>query len=234
MLEYQASRELVEARKLADAVAQIQKLEQLAAQIGSATGLWQGVQDGCSQVVATAEQISTRMSAETKGFMEFMQKANDSERAALRLEVDKLRRAEGDWLQLLVRVLDHVLGLHSAAVRSGQPQVVKQLTHFRDAVLDLTRRIGLVPYGAAPGQPFDAAAHQRLDDKAELPPEAKVAETLAPGYTFQGQTLRRTLVRLEGETLPQASGAQGASAVPRAEPPGTEVAAQAGGLFSSP
>ena len=117
LLEYEAAMRLADTQGLTDAVAQIQKLEQLAGQIGAATAQWQGVQDGCGGAVASAKELTTRMSTEAKGFMEFLQKANDSERATLRLEVDKLRRVEGEWLQLLVRVLDHVLGLHGAAVR---------------------------------------------------------------------------------------------------------------------
>jgi hypothetical protein len=136
------------------------------------------------------------------------------------LEVEKLRRAEGEWLQVQVRVLDHVLALHSAATRSGQPQIIKQLTQFRDACLDATRRIGLLPFGAAPGQPFDTVAHQRLDDAGEVAADAKIAETLAPGYTYQGQPIRRALVRLEGESLPKAAMAE---AAPTRQDPETPV-----------
>ena len=63
------------------------------------------------------------MTGEVRQFTEFMQKMNDSEKAALRLEVEKLRRGEGEWLQVLVRILDHVFALHAAAVRSGEPKV---------------------------------------------------------------------------------------------------------------
>ena len=47
---------------------------------------------------------------------EFLAKANDSEKGFLRLEVDKLKRAEGEWLQTLVRILDHVNALHQGAL----------------------------------------------------------------------------------------------------------------------
>ena len=41
------------------------------------------------------------MTAEARAFQQFLDKANDTERNHLRLEVEKLRRAEGDWLQVL-------------------------------------------------------------------------------------------------------------------------------------
>ena len=62
------------------------------------------------------------MAAEAKAFTEFMQKANDSEKAMLRLETDKLKRAESEWVHVLVRMLDHVYALHIGAMRSGQPK----------------------------------------------------------------------------------------------------------------
>jgi hypothetical protein len=85
------------------------------------------VQEGADKVARTSKEIAERMSAEAKAFMEFMQKANDSEKANLRLEVDKLRRSETDWLQVLVRMLDHVYALHLGAIRSGQPALIAQL-----------------------------------------------------------------------------------------------------------
>jgi molecular chaperone GrpE (heat shock protein) len=201
--EYQACLRLAESQGLNETVAQIQKLETVAAQIATATAQWQGVQDGCTRAVSAVGELRQRMELAGKESMEFLKKANDSERAALRLETEKLRRAEGDWLQVLVRIVDHVLALHGAAVRSGQPQLAKQITHFRDSILETTRRVGFLPFGAAPGQPFDPEAHQRIEEKAETLPDAKIAETLAPGYTFQGQPIRRALVRLEGEALPE-------------------------------
>jgi len=44
---------------------------------------------------------------------------NDSEKTTLRLEVEKLRRGELEWLQALVHILDHVFALHTAAMHSG-------------------------------------------------------------------------------------------------------------------
>ena len=121
---------------------------------------------------------------------------NDNEKAALRLEVEKLHRGEVEWLQVLVRILDHVFALNAAAARSGQPRLAEQITQFQNACRDAARRIGLMPFAAAPDEPFDAERHQAVDMESEPPAEAVVAETVGAGFTFQGRLLRPALVRL--------------------------------------
>jgi molecular chaperone GrpE (heat shock protein) len=135
-----------------------------------------------------------------QAFTEFLQRANDSERANLRLEVDKLKRGEGEWLQVLVRMLDHVYALHQGASRSGQPKVAEQVGNFQMACRDSARRVGLTPFTANEGEPFDAQRHQLVEEGATAAVDAIVAETIATGYTFQGRLVRPALVRLrDGE-----------------------------------
>ena len=198
VLEYRAASRLAESDALTEVVGQIKNVETIAAQITGATARWQSVQEVADRVAGTSRAIAERMSAEAKAFTDFMQRANDSEKATLRLEVDKLRRAESDWVHVLVRMLDHVYALHLGATRSGQPNLIAQLDQFQHACRDAARRIGLSPYAANPAEPFDAQRHQVLDGE-EVPTEgATVAETLATGYTFQGRLLRPALVRLQG------------------------------------
>lgn len=188
---------LAEADRLATAVAQVQNLEQLSAQITGATARWQSVQDLSDQTATLARDVADRMAAEAKAFMEFLQKANDGEKSHLRLEVEKLRRAENDWLQMTVHLLDHVYALHQAGVRSGQASLVQQLGQFQNACRDLVRRAGLVPVAPQPAEAFDAKLHQLADPQAAPPNGATVAEVIAVGYTWQGQLLRRALVALQ-------------------------------------
>jgi molecular chaperone GrpE (heat shock protein) len=207
--EYRAAVKLAEADHLAETVAKIQQLESVATQVASCTNQWTFAQEQANKSVEAAKAISDRMNAEMKSFTEFMQRTNDTEKATLRLEVEKLRRTEGDWLQILVRIHDHIYALHQAGARSGQPALIEQLTMFSKACLDATRRVGLVPFAAAPDEPFDARMHQAMDDGAEAPPNAVVTETLATGYTFQGQLLRRAVVNyrvngaLQSEAAPR-------------------------------
>jgi molecular chaperone GrpE (heat shock protein) len=196
VLEYRALVKITEAGALNTAVSQLQNLQGIANQISGATARWQDAQEQADKTAATAREITQRMTGEVQGFTEFMQRANDSERATLRLEVEKLRRAENDWLQVLVRILDHVYALHVGAARSGLPTLIEQVGNFQMACRDAARRVGLTPFTVNEGEPFDAQRHQLAQPGAEPPANALVAETIATGYSFQGRLLRPALVRL--------------------------------------
>ena len=145
VLEYRAAVKMVETGVFVSTVSQIQNLDLLARQIGNATAQWQGVQELSSGSVAAAKNIAERMTAETAAFTEFMQKANNAEKANLRLELEKLRRAENEWLQIVIRMLDHTYALHKAALRSGQPGLIEQLGNFQKCLPGGTlRRTGLL------------------------------------------------------------------------------------------
>ncbi len=200
VLEYRAFLKVVEVNALGSVVDQIQNLEKLAAQISTSTEQWTRVQEvvqGSSEkTVAGAREIAERMTAEVREFNEFQQKMNDSERTTLRLEVDKLRRGETEWLQMLVRILDHIYALNQAAVRSGQPELIAQIGNFQSACRGVTRRVGLAAFEAETGKPFDPKLHQLAGN--DQPFEgAVVAETAASGFTLQGRLLRPALVRLK-------------------------------------
>lgn len=196
VLEYRALVRLTEVESLSTVVAQIQKVEALAVQIREASGSWYTVQEQANKTAAAAEAITERMTNEVRAFTEFLQRANDSEKATLRLEVDKLRRGEAEWVQVLVRILDHVYALHQAAVRSGQAKVIEQIGHFQDACRDATRRVGLSPFTAKESEPFNPERHQAVEGDGQATAGAHVRETVATGYTFQGRLVRPALVRL--------------------------------------
>ena len=196
ILEYRTLMNLLEADRLAGAVEQIKKIDALAKQISGATSHWSELQRDAKQTSELAKTVSENMAAEAANFTEFLKKANETEKRELRLEVEKLRRAEGDWLQILVRILDHTFALHQGAVRLGQKSVSEQIEHFQNACLDVARRVGLAPFVAVPDEPFDSKRHQ-LADSETAPADSKVAGTLAAGYTFRGELLRPALVELQ-------------------------------------
>jgi molecular chaperone GrpE (heat shock protein) len=200
VLKYGALVKLIETSSLCAATDKIQNLESCVAQLGAATDHLQNAQVQADKTVTFANQIAERMGQEVKGFTEFMQKANDGEKATLRLEVEKLRRGEGEWLNVLVFMLDHIFALHQAAERSGQENLIRQLSHFQAACRDAARRVGLVPVLAAVGEAFDPQKHQLPE--AQTAATGNIAEVVACGFTFQGRLLRRVLVRVEGETQP--------------------------------
>ncbi len=212
-LDYRAMGKLIELNALGAVAEKIQNVEQLAGQISAATNQWAAVQEsvgGHAQKTADgAREIADKMGAEVREFSEFMKKMSESEKVALRLEIEKLRRGEGEWLQMLVRILDHVFALHGAASRSTNPKLAEQISHFQNACLATVRRVGLASFSAAPENPFDAERHQIAD--GQKPSDgAVVAETVAAGYTFQGKLLRPALVRLrEADGAPETNPEKG-------------------------
>jgi molecular chaperone GrpE (heat shock protein) len=208
ILDYRAISKAIEVASLGSITEKIQNLEKLATQISSATNEWTNAQTQAEKTSAGAKEISDKMATEVREFTAFMQKMNDSEKSALRLEVEKMKRGEAEWLQVLVRILDHVFLLHTAAARSGQPKVADQIANFQTACRDAARRIGLTPFAALADEPFNAERHQTVDESKPAA-DAVVAETIGTGYTFQGKLLRHALVRLhekpvvEKEQLPE-------------------------------
>ncbi|HLX95142.1 MAG TPA: nucleotide exchange factor GrpE [Verrucomicrobiae bacterium] len=213
LLDYRAMGKAIQVNALGAVADRIQDLEKLVAQISAATNQWDVIQGQAEKTAAGAKQITEKMGAEVREFSEFMQKINDSEKAALRLEVEKLHRGEAEWLQMLVHVFDHIFALHTAAAHSGQPKLAEQITHFQNACRGTVRRIGLTPFAAEPGESFDADRHQVAESTDKPPAGAVVAETIGSGYTFQGRLLRPAIVRLRQ---------QEASATPPPKPVPTE------------
>jgi len=205
LLEYRATSKLVELNALGTVSEKLQNLEAFAAQVSSATDQWARVQEttqiSAEKTVSAAREISERMVNEVREFNEFQAKMNDAEKGALRLEVEKLRRIEGEWLQVVARILDHIFALHNAAARSGQPELAEQVSQFQHACRDTARRVGLVPYDISPGEQYDAERH-RVHGVENPPADGVVAETLAPGLTFQGRLIRPALVRLQEAAAP--------------------------------
>lgn len=204
-MEYRAAADLEKFGKVEEAIGRLGQVEKVAGQISAATQQLDQAQEQAATTVKAAKDISDRMSAEIKGFADFIQKANDTEKANLRLETEKLRRTEAEWLQGTVRILDHIYALYVAAMRSGQRNVIEQVSNFQGACIDTTRRMGLAPFVAKPGERFDSGRHQPLDGAAP-PPDSVVEATMAAGYNFQGRVLRPALVKVSS------GGAQAAAA----------------------
>lgn len=204
IIKYGALVKLIETSSLREATDKIQNLEHCVAKISSASDQLQNVQEQADKTTGLANDITERMAKEVREFTAFMQKANDGEKATLRLEVEKLRRAENEWLNVQVFTLDHIFALNRAASRSGQPNLVAQLSHFQDACRDAARRVGLVPVLASTGEAFDAQRHQLAEGQTATA-GATVQEVIATGYSFQGKLVRPALVQLQGDVAPAAT-----------------------------
>jgi molecular chaperone GrpE (heat shock protein) len=214
VLEYQATARLIEVNGLQTVADKIQRLDQVAGQIAACTENWTAAQTQAEKTAGTARDIADRMTKEARQFVESMQRMNDSEKIALRLEIEKLHRAESEWLQVLVRIFDHVFALQAAAEHSGQPQVAAQIGQFQNACRDAARRVGLVPFAAEPDEPFDAERHQAVGLRDQPPAAAVVAETVGSGFKYQGKMVRPVLVRLRENRPPAPAPEAGAEGNP--------------------
>ena len=227
ILDYLAMGKAIEVNALSSVADRIQDLERVTALISSATNEWVHAQTQAEKTSNSAKEIADKMAEEAQQFAKVMQKLNDNEKSALRLEVEKLHRAEVEWLQVLVRILDHVFALSAAAARSGQPRVAEQMAQFQNACRDAAQRVGLVPFTATPDELFDAKRHQAVNTESDPPAGAVVAETVGSGFTFQGKLLRPVLVRLREASPPPAPAEPAvppAEASVPAEPPKQESA----------
>ncbi len=204
-LDYQATGKIIEVHAVGEVTQKIQDLKNVAAQVATATDQWARVQEitkgHAEKTAAAAAEIADRMASEVREFNQFQAKMNDAEKGALRLETEKLRRAEGEWLQVVARILDHTFALHTAAERSGQPELAEQISHFQNACHDSARRVGLAQFQPAAGESFDAE-RQRVHGIENPAAGSVVAETLAPGITFQGRLIRPALVKLQEANSP--------------------------------
>lgn len=195
--DHDADVRMAESGNLNETVSQITQLKLLASQIQGATAQWQTFQENAEQATSAMRTMAGQLTTDAQNFAEAMKQSNDSEKGALRLEVEKRKRAEGDWLKIMVALLDHVHALYLAGIRSGQQNVIQQLGGFQAACRDLVRRVGLVAVEAQPGESFKPGTHQISDEKQVVPPGSVVAGTLATGISFQGQLIRPVLVSLE-------------------------------------
>lgn len=199
--DHEAAVKLFEQVNLASAAEKLGSLEKTAQQIAAATAQWQEIQAVSGKTVTAAGNIANQIAAEAKGFTEFLARANDGEKANLRLEIEKLRRSEKESLQVVIHLMDHCFALFQAALASGQPQLIQQIGNYRNACIDASRRVGLLPYEAEPGEPFDTERHEVADGSAPSP-SAIVDRTVAWGYTFQGAGVRRIQVALRSDSSP--------------------------------
>ncbi|MBN9691462.1 MAG: hypothetical protein J0M24_14585 [Verrucomicrobia bacterium] len=196
--EHHAAVKLWEQANLAEAARQLADVGSVAEQMKLATAQWQNIHDVATRAAQTSTTAVEKVTAEARAFTEFLGRANDQEKAALKLELEKLRRGGTEHVQVIVHILDHVYALYQAARRSGVPGVQAQLTQFRGTCLDAARRVGLSCYEAQPGDVFDPQVHQSPDGQIPTP-GTRIEGTVACGYTYQGQPVRRILVSVQRE-----------------------------------
>ncbi len=205
ILKYKTAVRLAESERLATAVGVMKNLEVVQKQITNASNQWEFFQEMSGKTIKGIQEVGERMASETKEFFKVLENADRTEKNHLRLEVEKLRRAETDWLQVIVHIFDHIHALHAAAARSRHAGFAAQLEQFQNACRDASRRVGLVPFAPKLQEAFETRLHQLMDGSDAAADGAVISEVLAAGYTYQGQLLRRAVVQV-GQPAPNEPG----------------------------
>jgi len=196
LMEYWVEARLAQARGLTCAEDQFRKLESALAEITALAGQARAAQADVGKTAATARDIAESIAAEVRRFTQRLELMNYGEKPKPELALEKSPPSGDDWLPVLVQVLDHVYALQVGAMRSGQLNLIEQVSHFQDACRSAARRLGLTPFIAEPMEPFDTQRHQWGDGQSPVPGQSTVAETIATGFMFKGRLLRPALVRL--------------------------------------
>lgn len=191
--DQEAALRLQENDQLSNTLQQIQQLDRVANSISASAASIQSGQQALQRAEIAAGAVATLMESEKKVFLDSLHRFQDQERNTLKLELDKLRRGEEETLRVICHLLDHNFAVYQAGQRSTQAGVAQQLAQYRSACLDAVRRLGIVAHEANPGDTFNPDFHQTLDGKAPAP-EARIAGTLACGYTIRGQLVRPIIV----------------------------------------
>lgn len=230
-LEHRSSIALEELEKFASVATEMNRVAPLTAALEEAAVQLRHTEEESKKTLSVAKSVADQMIQEGKAFAQIVAKANDSEKARLRMELEKFRRWEADSLAVLTGILDHVFALWRAAQAAGQPTVAQQMHSFQNACLEIARKIGLVSYRAEEGMLFDPARHQQMDGTA---PDVAciIGETLAAGYTYRGQMVRRAVVKvqapedLKAAVIPADSAQPEAAVGPEAGPATTDASDQ--------
>jgi len=194
--EYRAEAKAIEVAQLTSVAKEVNKMEDVAKQITECTGHWTQAQDASGQSIVAAKEIATQIAVDAKSFTASMAELNSSKLKSLELEVEKLKRAEQDWGNIVVAQLDLIYRLRESAILSGKEQFIETMTSFQAQCRDIARRVGLTAYDAEAGETFDPEKHQLADVDAKPDKNAKVATTKLPGFKLQGRLVRKAVVAL--------------------------------------
>lgn len=162
--------------------------------LDEAIGQSQAAEGASREIQKQLEQLSGQIICEGKAFAKTFEQSQQTELGHLRLEVEKRKKSESDWIHLLVFFLDHTFALHQAAIQAGREDVTSQLAQFQSTCREAARKVGLVVLDSEAGVPFDPNLHLEAHEGRRQNPGSQVIRIQAPGYRYQGQLIRPVIV----------------------------------------
>lgn len=186
--------QLHQAQILDQSVMRLQNIESLANKIESATFNWSNIENTAKRSVESAETLSNNMISEANAFKEFLNSAQSEETNHLRLMVEKLKKAEKEWIHVIMGMLDHATALKWAALKSQNPALENQICNFHEQLVEIARQIGLQIFEPQSGDVFDPEIHQPASSEDQLQKDEPIGMPRSAGFRFRGVIVRKALV----------------------------------------
>lgn len=175
-------------------VSRLSGIEDLASRIEIATSRWTEIESKAEQSLSTSKEISEEMIGESESFKEFIRNASSEETQHLRLMVEKLKKAEKEWVHIIMAMMDHATALKWAAQRSSNPNLIQQITNYHSQLVEIARQVGLVIYEPSPGEVYDSELHQPASSDESIESGDNITVPRSAGFKFRGVILRKALV----------------------------------------
>lgn len=193
---FRARQRLQEIDNVGDTLDRLDSLNTIVERVERVGAQWRNAQETNEAVSKQCNDAAALLFEESKTIREFAQKQNDQQKANLRLEIQKLRQGEAEWIQAATLMLDHTAALHGAISDSGDETAIRRLDKFQNSAHEIMRRVGLVGFAPRPGAPFDPDAN-KVADRADTPPDgSRIKAVVAMGIRYQGRVLRPALVQV--------------------------------------
>lgn len=215
--------QLAQNRAINQSVAKLSNLESLVARIESASGNWSGIQEKAEQCLGSSKEMAEAMIKESESFKQFLETATNEELQHLRLLLDKMKKAEKDWANIIMAMLDHSTALKWAAKRSNNPNLIEQITNFQAQQVEIARQIGLVIFEPNTGDTFDEEIHQPASSDEVINNGDIIALPRSAGFKFRGVILRKALVSCNKEDQTQFPGPATSSTINPVEATGSKT-----------
>ena len=197
---YRNELKFAELEAVEETVRRIEGLSTVADRVERAESSWLEAKNSSETIAKNLNETTTALYEESKAIREFAHQQNDQQKANLRLEVQKLKQWETEWVQAGTIALDHTAALHAAILQLEDAQATRKLNKFQNSIHEIMRRVGLVGFAPRPGAPFDPDAN-RAHNQSETPAEgSRILDVVAMGIRYQGRLVRPAIVNVAPPT----------------------------------
>lgn len=193
---YRNELKFAELEAVEETVRRIEDLTKVADRVERAETSWMQAKDSSETIAKNLNETTSLLYEESKAIREFAHQQNDQQKANLRLEVQKLKQWETEWVQAGTIALDHTAALHAAILQLDDAQATRKLNKFQNSIHEIMRRVGLVGFAPRAGAPFDPDANRVHNQSAPPPEGSRIRDVVAMGIRYQGRLVRPAIVNV--------------------------------------